>query len=257
MTVRTEPWPAGTPCWVDISVPDLPAATAFYSAVLGWEFTNAGEEYGNYHMARTGGHAAAGMGPIMQEGQPTVWTVHVASDDADATAKLVTEHGGNLMFDPMDVPGNGRMCVALDPDGGAFGIWQADGMIGAEIVNEPGSLTWTDARLTDVDAGKAFYSAVFGYTYEPVPGAPGDYGTIQLNGRTVGGMGGMMGAPQGTPAHWVPYFSVADVDAAVAAAGQGGGRVLMPAEDTPFGRMGIVTDPFGASFAVHQAPEAQ
>lgn len=72
MTVRTEPWPAGTPCRVDISVPDLPAATALYSAVFGWEFTNAGEEYGKHHMARTGGHAAAGTGPIMQEGQPTV-----------------------------------------------------------------------------------------------------------------------------------------------------------------------------------------
>ena len=44
---------------------------------------------------------------------------------------------------------------------------------------------------------------------------------------------------------------MADVDAAVAAAGGGGGSVVMPATDTPFGRMGIVQDPFGAVFAVH------
>ena len=28
----------------------------------------------------------------------------------------------------------------------------------------------------------------------------------------------MMGTPEGTPSHWLTYFSVADVDAAVAAA---------------------------------------
>jgi predicted enzyme related to lactoylglutathione lyase len=28
----------------------------------------------------------------------------------------------------------------------------------------------------------------------------------------------------------------------------------MPAEDTPFGRMGVLSDPFGATFALHQPP---
>jgi predicted enzyme related to lactoylglutathione lyase len=49
------------------------------------------------------------------------------------------------------------------------------------------------------------------------------------------------------------YFSVADVDAAEATAARAGATVLMPAEDTPFGRAGIFTDPFGAVFALHQA----
>lgn len=255
MTYYDTPWPAGTPCWVDIAVPDVPAATAFYGAVLGWTFVDSGEEFGHYHIAQTDGRAAAAIGPIMQEGTPTVWTVYLASDDADATAKLVTENGGSLLFDPMDIPGNGRMCVALDASGGAFGIWQAGGMNGFGIANEPGSVSWTDARLTDVEAGRAFYSAVFGYTYQPVPGAPGDYGTVHIGGGDpVGGMGGMMGGPPGVPAHWLTYFSVADADAAVATVERGGGAVVMPLEDTPFGRMGVVTDPFGAAFALIQLP---
>lgn len=256
MTTRSDPWPAGTPCWVDIAVPDVEAAKAFYGAVLGWSYVDMGEEYGHYTICRTSGKAAAAIGPVMAEGQPSFWTPYVASDDADATAKLVTENGGSLMFDPMDIPGNGRMCVALDACGGAFGIWQQAGMIGAEIYNEPGSFTWTDVRLTDTGAGKEFYSAVFGYTYEPVPGAPDEYRTIHLGGDPLGGLGGMMGAPEGTPSHWVTYFSVADVDTAVAAAEQGGASVLMPAEDTPFGRMSILVDPFGATFAVHREPVA-
>lgn len=257
MSVRTDPWPAGTPCWVDIAVPDLTAATEFYGAVMGWTFVDSGEEFGHYHIAQTNGKAAAAIGPAMEEGQPTVWTVYLASDDADATAKLVGENGGTVLFPPMDIPGNGRMSVAVDASGAAFGIWQAAGMIGTEIVNEPGSLTWTDARLTDAEAGKAFYSAVFGYTYQPIPGAPDDYGTFHTGGDPLGGMGGMMGGPDGTPAHWLAYFSVADADAAIAAAEQGGGTVVMPAEGTPFGRMAVLTDPFGATFAVIKTPEEQ
>src|SRR3712207_1553518 len=98
MPTRDEPWPAGTPCWVDISVPDVAAATAFYGAVLGWDFVDSGEEYGHYNIAQVDGRAAAGLGPIMAEGTPTAWTLYFASDDADATAKLVTEHGGSVLF---------------------------------------------------------------------------------------------------------------------------------------------------------------
>ena len=36
MSTRTDPWPAGTPCWVDLSVPDVEGAVAFYADVLGF-----------------------------------------------------------------------------------------------------------------------------------------------------------------------------------------------------------------------------
>lgn len=254
MTIHSDPWPTGTPCWVDLSVPDVAAATAFYGAVVGWSFIDTGEEFGHYTLAQTQGKNAAAISLPMQEGQPSVWTVYLASDDVDGTAKLITDNGGSLLLEPMDVPGTGRMAIAQDPCGSVFGVWQQAGMIGTEIVNEPGSLTWTDARLTDPEAGKAFYTAVFGYTYDPVPGAPGDYTTFSVDGEIRGGMGGMIGNPPGVPSHWLAYFSVADVDAAMAAVTGASGTVLMPAADTAFGRMGVVADPFGAAFSLHQPP---
>ena len=60
----------------------------------------------------------------------------------------------------------------------------------------------------------------------------------------------MMGSPEGTPSHWLVYFGVASTDAAVAAATGGGGQLLAPAFDSPFGRLAILADPAGASFAV-------
>ena len=90
MPTRDTPWPAGTPCWVDLATPDLPAALAFYAAVLGWTLVDKGDEFGNYHIAEVDGRAAAGIGPVMEEGQPSFWTVYVATGPKPGTGRTVT-----------------------------------------------------------------------------------------------------------------------------------------------------------------------
>lgn len=253
MPTRTEKWPVGTPCWVDVAVPDVAEATKFYGPVLGWSFHDTGEDYGHYTMCMAAGdHTAAGIGKIQMEGQPAAWTVYLASDDADATAEQVTAGGGSVPVGPFDIPEVGRMAIAVDPAGAVFGIWQAKPLNGIVIYNEPGGLCWEDARLTDPDAGRTFYASLFGYSYAPIEGAPG-YTVFGPEGdEPQGGIGGLEGAPEGTPSHWLPYFSVASVDEASAAAQSSGGTVLSPATDTPYGRMATLADPFGALFAVHQ-----
>ena len=258
MTVRDTPWPDGTPCWVDIAVPDIAQAREFYGPVVGWTFADTGEEFNHFTICQVEGRAAAGIGAVMEDGQPSFWTVYFATSDLDATVKQVGEGGGSVLAGPMDIAGNGRLAICADPTGGVFGLWQAVEQIGAEVANQPGSVVWEDGRLTDVAAGREFYAGLFGFTFTPVPGMPlEEYGTFDLDGRPAGGMGGMMGAPEGTASHWVVYFGVESVDDAVAAAVERGATVLMPAESTPFGRMAVVTDPFGAPFALHQPVEDQ
>lgn len=256
MPTRSDPWPAGTPCWVDLGAPDVAASTEFYGAVLGWTFVDTGEEFGHYNIGEVNGRAAAAIGPKQDPNQPTAWTVYLASDNADATAAAITANGGTVLAEPFDIPGNGRMTVALDPTGAAFGVWQAIGMIGAEIYNEPGGLAWTDARLTDPDTARSFYTAVFGYRYQPMPGAPDHYMTFHLDDAPLGGIGGMMDPAADLPSHWVPYFSVPDTDVAVSAATRLGGALQGPVMDSPFGRMAFLTDPDGAVFALAGPPPA-
>ena len=256
MPDRSDQWPAGTPCWVDLGAPDVAASMAFYGAVLGWTFVDTGEEFGHYNICQVNGRAAAAIGPKQDPSQPTAWTVYLASDDTDGTAATITANGGTVLAEPFDVPGNGRMTVAMDPSGAAFGVWQAVGMIGAEIYNEPGGLTWTDARLTDPDSARTFYTAVFGYHYQPMPGAPDHYMTFDLGDAPLGGIGGMMDPAAGLPSHWLPYFAVADTDAAVSAATGRGGALQGPVMDSPFGRMAFLTDPDGAVFALAGPPPA-
>jgi predicted enzyme related to lactoylglutathione lyase len=250
MPIRTSKWPAGVPCWVDLTVSDVPAAQAFYGWVLGWSFADTADDFGGYVIAQVKGASAAGIGPTPQPGLPSSWTLYLASDDVDGTAKQIGDAGGTILLPPGDVGPIGRLCVAADPTGAVFGVWQAGEHLGTELHSEPGGLTWEDLRTPDPDAARAFYTAVFGYETHALEPAGPDYTTFHLPGdeAPLGGMGGMFGSDG--PPHWVVYFGVPDTDAALERALGAGGSVAGPATQSPYGKMGTITDPFGATFMV-------
>jgi len=254
MSERTSYTP-GTPCWVDLGSPDLDASIGFYNGLFGWEVpeTANSEATGGYRQAMKGGKPVAGMMPLMQEGQPPAWSSYVSVADADAAASAVKEAGGSVVAEPMDVMELGRMAVFTDSAGAFFGVWQPGTFIGAELVNEPGALSWNELNTRDVEGAKAFYGAVFGWTFEDNDmGEAGQYTTISSGEDMVGGILNMTerGVPGEVPAHWQVYFAVEDTDAAVEQAKQGGGNVMVPPMEVPAGRFSILLDPHGASFAV-------
>ena len=138
MPTRDTPWPDGTPCWIDIGVPDIPAAREFYSALLGWDYTGGDPEFGGYLTATKNGENAAGMGPQQDPDDPPRWTTYFAAADAAATAAKIREAGGTVIVEPMEVGPMGTMVIALDPQGNPFGLWQSGMHTGTRIYNEPG-----------------------------------------------------------------------------------------------------------------------
>ena len=85
MVTRDTRWPAGTPCWVDVSVDDVPKAIAFYRALFGWDIELGGPEVGGYSIAHQDGRIVAAISPKMgAPDAPSVWTTYLATDDADA-----------------------------------------------------------------------------------------------------------------------------------------------------------------------------
>lgn len=257
MSIRTARWPAGVPCWVDLTTPDVSAATAFYRDVVGWDVEDGGNEYDGYLTAHRDGAAAAGIGPL-PEGVRPAWTLYFASDDADGTAAAVTAAGGEVLLPPGDVGPLGRMFIATDPTGAVFGVWQAGNHIGASLVNEPGGLVWEDLRSPDPDTARAFYAIVFGHVMDALPMAGTDYATFRHPDEEapLGGMGGLMGSER---SQWLAYFCVPDaaVAVAVAAAQRAGGKVLGTDYGTPFGDMAHLADPAGAEFLVLAARDGQ
>ena len=248
----------GVPCWVDLATTDPEGARGFYGALLGWEFDEDPDpETGNYVTCRLRGKRVAGMGgQPPPEGVPTAWTTYLLTADADATGAKIAEAGGQLMVPPMDIGEHGRMLVAFDPTGAAFGVWQAGTHTGAELANEPGAFTWNELQTKDLAAAQDFYTKVFGYDYEAVDTGGPAYAMFKVDGRAVGGlMQQPPELPSDIPSYWATYFVVEDCDAAVATVTERGGSVLMGPEDSEFGRFAFVSDPQGAVFAVIVPPD--
>jgi predicted enzyme related to lactoylglutathione lyase len=243
---------AGTPCWVDLSSPDIEASKAFYAGLFGWEaVTSPVEEAGGYTMFLKDGKDVAAVSPIQGEGQPTAWSTYVATDDADTTAKVIAAEGGTALAEPFDVMDVGRMGVFMDPQGGAFSIWQPKLHRGAGLANEPGAFAWNELHTRDTAGAEKFYSAVFGWNTETSDFGGMPYTELKVGDRTVAGMMPMEDQmPAEAPPYWLVYFAVEDTDAAVAKVQQLGGSVLAPAMDSPAGRFAVVADGQGAAFGV-------
>ena len=120
----------------------------------------------------------------------------------------------------------------------------------------PGTFSWAELATTDPNAAKKFYSSLFGWDAADTPAGEGTYTLLKLRGREVGGLSGMQKEQlaQGVPTHWLPYVAVASADDTTKKATSLGGRVLAgPFDVMEHGRMSVLQDPTGATFAIWQA----
>ncbi|MEU2491310.1 VOC family protein [Streptomyces sp. NPDC007883] len=245
--------PEGTPIWADAMFSDLEGAKAFYGEVLGWTFGESSSEYGNYTQAYADGKAVAAVVPPMpgQEGR-SQWCLYLASPDAAATAGKIRQNGGTVLMEPMQVGEFGTMCLAQDPGGVTFGVWQPGTHKGFEATNVPGSFCWAEIFTREPGKADAFFPAVFGYGAKAVADPGMDFKVFDLGSDPVLGRMRMTDEeyPAEVPSYVQVYWTVADCDAAVATVQKLGGRLVFGPMTMPFGRFAAVIDPQGAPFAV-------
>jgi predicted enzyme related to lactoylglutathione lyase len=242
----------GTPSWVDLGSPDVEASEAFYEALFGWEAqTSPDPAAGGYTQFLLRGRTVAGLGPLFVPDQPPAWTTYVTVASADETVEKAGAAGAEIVMAPFDVLDAGRMAIFRGPSGAALSVWEPGTHIGAQLVNEPGALSWTELASRDVEGEKAFFSAVFGWEASTAPFGETTYTEWKLGGRSVAGMIEMNDEwPPEVPAHWMVYFAVGDTDASAARVQELGGTVSVPPTDIPPGRFAIVNDPHGAVFSI-------
>jgi predicted enzyme related to lactoylglutathione lyase len=249
----------GTPCWVDVMTGDVAGVTAFYTDLFGWEVDEQRDEDGGhiYSIFLQDGVAVAGLGglPPGMAGVPTVWNSYVCVADAAATLATIEQAGGHVHIPAMQVFEAGVMAVAADPTGAVFRLWQPLGHIGAGVVNESNTYGWNELISSDVAAAKAFYAAVFGWTYAGMDVGTGEYWVVQ--GGESGSLAGLMARPPGMPAHapdsWFVYFVVSDLRATLARAERTGGQALFGPQAVPgVGVIASVGHPVGGVFALMQ-----
>ncbi|MFJ8199292.1 VOC family protein [Streptomyces sp. NPDC096152] len=244
--------PEGTPCWADAMFGDVEGAKRFYGEVLGWTFGEASSQYGDYTQAYADGRAVAAVVPPMpgQEGH-SQWCLYFASPDAAATAARIRGNGGEVLLEPMRVGDLGTMCLAREPSGAVFGVWQAGRHEGFEATAVPGAYCWAEVFTREPEKADAFLTAVFGYTAKRIQDEAVDFRMFNVGGETVlGRMRMTEDFPPEVPPYINVYFTVADCDDAVARATKLGGVLRFGPMDSPFGRFAALGDPQGANFSV-------
>jgi uncharacterized protein len=261
MSERTEYAP-GEFCWVDLTTTDVDAAAKFYGELLGVDVQAAPgdpEETGGYGFLMKDGKMVAGIGPVQSGEGHSAWASYVKVEDADATAATVTEAGGTVFFGPADLPNkSGRVAMCRDQAGAFIGIIQQGRHTGAQIVNEPGTWTWSNLMTRDLEGSKDFYGRVFGWTTTHNDQAPPGIFMWQVEGqRWPEGHAGLMGVgaelPAEMPAHWQVYFIVESMDDAIERSTAAGAKVGFGPIDIPVGRMATLVDPQGAVVSILEA----
>ena len=113
---------------------DKARLTRFYEQAFGWQMQPLGDDMGQYVLAQTTASA---------EGRPTTpgainggffpkkpdWpaqqpSVVIAVDDIAAAMEKVRSAGGEVLGEPMDIPGIGRYVSFTDPEGNRVSMLQ-------------------------------------------------------------------------------------------------------------------------------------
>ena len=112
---------------------DRDRVAVFYESVFGWKTQKFGEEMGNYLLVTT---AETDANPTAQRGAisggffpkgpnaPTQPSVVIGVADIAASMRKVTEAGGQVLGEPVMIPGIGQFVHFLDTEGNRASILQ-------------------------------------------------------------------------------------------------------------------------------------
>lgn len=237
-TTKVAPAVEGDVGYASLWVPDVTRAEAFYGSVLGWRFAPGSVEQGrqvtglpNQHIGMWGGQGRRGT------------LISFAVEDAEQSVRRIRAAGGTADEPEQEPYGLASMCA--DDQGMPFSIFQAPA---AERGPAPdagsGEIVYLTFEVTDTVRFRAFFSAVFGWTF-----SQGRAGGDRYNIDGIRPLSGLAGGHVETTV--VPQYIVDDLDAAIARVRAGGGSANEP-QVQPYGRSTDCVDDQGTRFYLAQ-----
>lgn len=118
----------------EIPYDDQARAATFYTQAFGWQTEALGEPMGNYVLATTTatadgrpstpGAINGGLFPKRPDWPAPYPSVVIAVDDIDAAMTKVQRAGGEVLGEPMPIPGVGRYVSFMDSEGNRVSMLQ-------------------------------------------------------------------------------------------------------------------------------------
>jgi uncharacterized protein len=121
----------------------------------------------------------------------------------------------------------------------------------APAAQQNNTVTWWELQVPDLEQGKAFYGAVFGWTFQPF----GDDFELAsgADGAPIGGLDGRTGKGESPAGRGVRvYVQVEDLEATLAKVTAAGGAVTTPRTliTEEYGWFAYFTDPSGLTLGL-------
>ena len=115
----------GEVSWLELATDDWEAAGNFYSTLFGWVQTDHMDmgDMGRYQMFGRGAHPIGGMFNRPPEVPVPAWWCYMRVADVPAAVEAGRASGGQIMTEPMEVPGGSDVIAhIIDPQGAAFAV---------------------------------------------------------------------------------------------------------------------------------------
>ena len=213
---------------------------------------------GRLRLGGSGGGVLKLTDEMQSHGARPTWLGYLHVADVDAAIAAIEGDGGKTLMPASDVPEVGRIAMVADPAGAPFYIMKPtppadrpDAKSDLFSVDQPQHIRWNELSTTDQDGAIDFYTRHFGWTQEGAMdmGEFGQYRFVQKDGVGIGAI--MPKMPEMPVSIWTYYIGVDDIDRAVAAINDNGGKVLNGPMEIPGGEFAVFgIDPQGASFGL-------
>jgi predicted enzyme related to lactoylglutathione lyase len=226
---------SGDIAYVSLWVPDVERASAFFEAVLGWQYASGAGPQGRQVEGVVPRHGLWGG-----QARSTLFMCF-AVDDIGAAVERVRQAGGRI-HDPTE-EAYGLVADGTDDQGVRFALVETP--VGPPGDRQPptgvghGDLAYVSMVVPDSGRARAFYGSVLDWRFSP--GHATDGWQVEDVAPMVGVAGG---AEQPT---LIPMYRVEDIVFAVGRV-RGAGGTATPPERQPYGVTSWCTDDQGTSF---------
>jgi uncharacterized protein len=229
----------------DLRTTDPDAARRFYGAAVGLDFAAPSPEGEPEMLAVWPLHEQA-----RARGAPAHWLGNIGVSDIEAMARQWVDLGSEPLGPVQRPPRGAPFAVFRDPLGAVIAL--------REGTRRPSRspVAWHQLHARDVARAWTFYSDLFGWSHTETADMPDLEGGHRIfawedGGRPVGSMANTARWP-GVHVHWLFYFSVADLDDAVAKVRANGGNAQEAVVLPNGSRIAPCEDPQGAAFGLLQ-----